>query len=58
MSKCGCDKFTGGRGSSIGYVHLESKRVLQFDGPHPGNELYAYQVKKVVQFLKDIGEIQ
>lgn len=57
MAKCHCVKFSGGRGSGIGYVHKETSRVLQFDGPHPGNELYAYQVKKVIQFLKEIGEM-
>ena len=55
MKKCGCEKFQGGRGSGIGYLHLETKRVLVFDGPHPGKELYRYQIKKVIQFLKEIG---
>ena len=57
MGKCGCKKFQGGRGSGIGFYHEETGRVIQFDEPHPGNELYGYQVKKVVQFLKEIGEI-
>lgn len=57
MSKCGCTKFSGGRGSSIAYHHTQSKRILTFDGPHPGNELYNYQIKKIIAFLKEIGEI-
>ncbi len=57
MNKCNCTKFSGGRGSGIGFVHNETKRILQFDEPHPGNELYGYQIKKTIQFLKDIGEI-
>lgn len=57
MKKCNCTKFSGGRGSRIGFVHNETKRILQFDEPHPGNELYGYQIKKTIQFLKDIGEI-
>lgn len=57
MRKCDCEKFSGGRGSGIGYVHGKTQRVLQFDEPHPGNELYDYQIKKTVKFLKDIGEI-
>ncbi len=56
MSKCNCSKIQGGRGSGIGYYHNESKRVLKFDQPHPGNELYSYQVKKTREFLKEIGE--
>ena len=55
MKKCGCEKFQGGRGSGIGYFHPATKRILQFDGPHPGKELYRYQIKKVLQFLKEIG---
>ena len=29
----------------------------QFDEPHPGKELYTYQVKAVIDFLKEVGEI-
>lgn len=57
MKKCNCEKFPGGRGSGIGYVHSKTQRVLQFDEPHPGNELYSYQIKKTIKFLKDIWEI-
>ena len=58
MGKCGCEKRSGGRGSSIRYYHRGSERILTFDGPHPENELYTYQVKKVIQFLQEIGEIK
>ncbi len=58
MGKCNCEKFSAGRGSGIGFVHNETKRVLQFDQPHPGNELYRYQIEKTKQFLKDIGELE
>lgn len=57
MSKCGCEKFSGGRGSGIGYIHLETTRVVQFDEPHPGKDLYTYQIKMVINFLKEIKEI-
>ena len=56
MSKCDCSKYQGGRGSGIGYRHISGK-ALQFDAPHPGKELYTYQVKAVIEFLKSIGEI-
>ena len=56
MNKCNCTKFQGGRGSGIGFVHNETKRVLQFDGPHPGNELYKYQIEKTKKFIEDIRE--
>ena len=57
MSKCGCKKYPGGRGSSIRYVHEATKRVLQFDGPHPRNELYRYHIKMVIEFLKQIEKL-
>lgn len=57
MSQCGCEKYSGGRGSAISYFHVKSGRILRFDGPHPGNELYTYHIKKVREFLVAIGEI-
>ena len=42
MKKCGCVKYSGGRDSSIAYFHIETKRILQFDEPHLGKELYIY----------------
>ena len=57
MRLCDCEKFSGGRGSGIGFVHNKTLKILQFDQPHPGNELYQYQIKKTIQFLKDIEEI-
>lgn len=58
MKKCNCTKFQGGRGSSVGFVHNGPEHLtLQFDMPHPGNELYSYQIKKAKKFLEDIGEI-
>ena len=58
MKRCACSKFSGGRGSGIGYLHEPSNRILQFDGPHPGNELYRYQIKAVIKFLTEIGEVE
>lgn len=57
MKLCGCEKYSGGRGSSICYYHIATKRVLQFDGPHPGKELYPYHIKMVKLFLQNIGEL-
>ena len=56
MSKCGCSKFAGGRGSGLRYIHV-SGAVLTFDSPHPGKELYRYQIKKTIDFLKRIEEL-
>lgn len=58
MKQCGCVIIQGGRGSAIKFVHTVSKRVLIFDEPHPGNELYPWQIGAVKDFLISIGEIK
>lgn len=55
MRNCGCACRHGGRGSSLRYYHLETGRVLIFDGPHPEKELYPFQIKKVLAFLEELG---
>lgn len=56
MKKCNCNCYSGGRGSSLKYFHIPTKRILTFDGPHPGNKLYIYHIKKVKNFLLEVGE--
>ena len=56
MKQCNCLKGQGGRGSGVRYYHEPTGRILAFDEPHPGNELYPYQVKLVRQFLRETGE--
>ncbi len=56
LTHCGCKKGQGGRGSGIRYYHEKTGRILAFDEPHPGNELYPYQIKMVRAFLRDVGE--
>lgn len=55
MQRCGCICGHGGRGSSLRFYHPDSGRILIFDGPHPENTLYPYQIKKVLAFLTEIG---
>ena len=57
MAKCNCTQGKGGRGSGIRYFHGPTGRVLIFDAPHPGKDLYRYQVRKVIEFLSAVGEI-
>ena len=56
LSKCSCMREEGGRGSGLRFYHEKTGRILTFDGPHPGNELYPYQIRMVRKFLADIGE--
>lgn len=58
MRYCNCEKTPGGRGSAISYFHRPSGRILRFDGPHPGNELYLYQIDMVREFLISVGEYE
>ena len=57
MSKCNCEKGQGGRGSGVKYTHVKTGRILQFDQPHPGKELYKYQIELTKDFLKSIKEV-
>ena len=57
MSRCGCTVGHGGRGSSLRFYHIETGQILTFDGPHPGNTLYPYQIRCTLDFLKRIGVI-
>lgn len=56
LNQCGCIQKTGGRGSGIRFFHEPSGRILAFDEPHPGKELYPYQIKMVRHFLEETGE--
>ena len=58
MKQCNCLKGQGGRGSGIRYYHEHTGRILAFDEPHPGNELYPYQIKLIREFLKETGEVK
>ena len=58
MSACNCEKGQGGRGSGIRFYHRKTGRILAFDEPHPGNELYPHQVKMAEAFIMEIGEYQ
>lgn len=57
MARCNCEKYQCGRGSGTGYRHQPSNRAIQFDASHPGKELYAYQIKAVIAFLKTVNEM-
>ena len=56
LNQCNCVQETGGRGSGIRFFHEPTGRILAFDEPHPGNELYPYQIKMVRRFLEETGE--
>jgi len=58
MKKCDCVESSGGRGSGIKFISNTTGRILIFDQPHPQKELYTYQKKKTIEFLKSIGEIK
>ena len=56
MRKCDCTKTPAGRGSGVKYTN--GQRCLIFDLPHPGKDLYRYQIKMLIKFLISIGEIE
>jgi hypothetical protein len=44
-------------GSRVAFLHPRNSRILMLHKPHPGNELKAYQVRLVIDFLKGSGDI-
>ncbi len=54
-----CIEDTSGRtsGSRVAFIHQPTQAILRLHRPHPGNELKAYQVDNVLEFLKSIGVI-
>lgn len=59
MKQYNCEKRTRGAtsGSAIAYVHTPTKRTWNTHSPHPENYLKPYQMKGVLKFLNDVGEI-
>lgn len=60
MGQCHCEKDSRGRtsGSAINYCHVPTKRVFSCHRPHPGSIIKPYLVKEIIQFLREIDEIQ
>lgn len=42
-------------GSRVKFIHPETKDVINLHRPHPKKILKSYQVKQVVEKLKDLG---
>lgn len=45
-------------GSRVAFYHSQKKLILRLHKPHPNNELKAYQIKEIIEFLKGTGDIQ
>ncbi len=54
-----CIENMGGKtsGSRTAFIHQPTKEILRLHRPHPRNELKAYQIDLVLNFLKSIGVI-
>lgn len=59
LSSLDCIEDTLGKtsGSRVAFIHQSTKMILRLHRPHPGNELKAYQIEIVLNFLKAIGVI-
>ena len=42
-------------GSRVVFYHKESFLIISLHKPHPGNELKQYQIKQVLETLKELG---
>lgn len=50
------EKATGG-GARRRFVHAEKKLLIKLHEPHPGNEIKAYMVREVREYLIEEGLI-
>jgi len=55
LEMCGYTTLTSGKtgGSRIGFV--KGQKVFRMHKPHPRNELYAYQIKELLDELEQEG---
>lgn len=60
MKLLGYTQYTKGKtsGSRIAFYHQKNKYIINLHKPHPGNELKIYQLKEIIKFLKNTGELK
>lgn len=56
MKKCGFKKVNLD-GSARMFVHLTTKQKVRLHEPHPENTLLPYMVEKLIEGLKNAGEL-
>jgi hypothetical protein len=56
MRHLGYEEKTGS-GSRRKFIHTETKRIVSLHKRHPDNTLLDYQIKEVLNFLKQEGNI-
>ena len=44
-------------GSRVAFVHTETKHIIRFHKPHPGNTLKMYQIDELIETLRAQGVI-
>ncbi len=59
LSSFDCLEDNKGRvsGSRVAFVHEATGTILRLHRPHPKKELKEYQIKLVIDFLKNLGMI-
>lgn len=60
LEHLGFEECTKGKttGSAISFIRKKDKRVFMFHKPHPGNIVKTVYIKKLLDFLKETGEIR
>lgn len=60
LEKFGYREDNRGRtsGSRVAFVNNETKHIIRFHKPHPGNLLKKYQIDQLIEDLKSQGVIQ
>ena len=59
MASFGFEEDASGKssGSRVAFYHPKMNLILRLHKPHPGNELKMYQIKQVIGFLRETGDI-
>jgi len=57
LSGFGYELHTGGKtsGSRAAFVHPQTLHIMRLHKPHPGDEMKHYQIKQVLEELRDRG---
>lgn len=45
-------------GSRVAFVNNETKHIIRFHKPHPGNRLKNYQIEQLIEDLRSQGVIE
>lgn len=55
LRRLGYQVISSSGGSRRKFIHQETKHTISLHEPHPGRDLKAYQVRLVIESLREVG---